>query len=267
MTDGTHIAAEDLAQFAMRCASEQEVAAMQSHLEQCLLCRVEYEKLSTELAMVAMSVDQMPLPQGARQRFMQRISAAPSTTPQPSVIAFPQAKRPSALSTWIPWAVAAALALFAVSLGIKINALNRELADRSKQLADFASTESHAQQVLDVLTAPAAQHVLLTASKTPPAPSARAIYLASRGGLIFQASNMSPLAQDKTYELWVIPANGGAPIPAGLFRPDATGSASILLPQLPVGVAAKAFGVTIERAEGSSTPTAPILLAGAAPNS
>ncbi|MGA7857108.1 MAG: anti-sigma factor, partial [Terracidiphilus sp.] len=64
--------------------------------------------------------------------------------------------------------------------------------------------------------------------------------------------------------LWVIPANGNAPIPAGLFRPDAAGNASVVLPPLPKGVPAKAFGVTVEKAEGSATPTAPIILAGAA---
>jgi len=82
---------------------------------------------------------------------------------------------------------------------------------------------------------------------------------------VFQ--DLEQLAQDKTYELWVIPANGQAPIPAGLFRPDAAGSASVVLPPLPKGVPAKAFGVTIEKAEGSATPTAPILLAGAVPTS
>ncbi len=36
MTDGTHIALEDLALFAMHSASQQEAAAIQAHLEQCL---------------------------------------------------------------------------------------------------------------------------------------------------------------------------------------------------------------------------------------
>jgi anti-sigma-K factor RskA len=78
---------------------------------------------------------------------------------------------------------------------------------------------------------------------------------------------MGQLTQEWTYELWVIPANGNAPIPAGLFRPDATGSASVVLPELPSGVQAKAFGVTVERAEGSQKPTLPIILSGSAPSS
>jgi len=58
-----------------------------------------------------------------------------------------------------------------------------------------------------------------------------------------------------------------APIPAGLFRPDAAGNGSVVLPEIPQGVKAKAFGVTMEDAAGSKTPTAPILLAGAVPAS
>jgi len=123
-------------------------------------------------------------------------------------------------------------------------------------------SETHAQAVLDVLTAPEAQHVVLTAGKVKAAPSARAVYLASKGALILQASNLVPLPEHKAYELWVIPANGKSPIPAGLFWPDAKGSASLVLPKLPVGVEAKAFGVTVEDAEGSPWPTSPIILAG-----
>ena len=76
------------------------------------------------------------------------------------------------------------------------------------------------------------------------------------------ASNLRPVPENKTYELWLIPANGKAPMPAGLFRPDASGSASVVLPTLPQGVEAKAFGVTIEDAQGSATPTLPIVMAG-----
>jgi hypothetical protein len=268
MTDGGHIAQEDLALFAMHGSSEEEKVAVRAHVEACADCRAELEKVTRDLAMVAMSVDQHPLPEGARQRFMERIASAPATpqrTTQAPVIEIrsgQQARRPVA---WVPWALAAALALVAVLLGVKINTLNQELGSERHELAELSAANAHAQEVLDVLTAPKAQRVLLTASKAAPAPSARAIYLAARGGLILQASNMGPLPENKTYELWVIPANGSAPIPAGLFRPDATGSASLVLPQLPVGVEAKAFGVTIERAEGSATPTAPIILSGAAP--
>ena len=82
--------------------------------------------------------------------------------------------------------------------------------------------------------------------------------------MVFVGNNLKPIPAGKTYELWVIPADGKAPIPAGLFRPDDHGSASVVLPKLPEGVPAKAFGVTIENAEGAATPTMPIVLSGAA---
>jgi hypothetical protein len=51
-------------------------------------------------------------------------------------------------------------------------------------------------------------------------------------------------------------------MPAGTFWPNSEGYASLVLPKLPSGVAAKGFGITMEKASGSSTPTMPILLSG-----
>ena len=82
--------------------------------------------------------------------------------------------------------------------------------------------------------------------------------------MIFQADHLKPLPLGKTYELWVIPANGAAPVPAGLFQPDVAGNGSVVLPNIPQGVTAKAFGVTMEDAAGAATPTMPILISGAA---
>lgn len=270
MMNGGHIAQEDLALYAMRGCSEDQSRVVRSHVDECAVCRAELEKVAGELAVVSMSVEQHPLPEGARQRFIEKISAEPAMTSSgKQAPVHPISKVHSARKSlaWVPWAIAAALALVAVTLGVDVNSLNQRLKSESVQLAQLAATNAHAQEVLEVLTAPSAQRVVLTAGKTPPSPSARAVYLAARGGLIFQASDMGPLPENKAYELWVIPANGKAPIPAGLFWPDAKGSASVVLPPLPVGVDAKAFGVTIETTEGSPWPTTPIILAGAAPPS
>ena len=199
---------------------------------------------------------------------MERLAADTSRTG--GVVAAPvismDSKSPARKAAlWIGWLAAAASLLFAFSLQQKVRELNDQLAQQKQAAEQQAAANARSQQVLDVLTAPSAKRVLLTASKAKPEPTGRAVYLAENGGLVFQANDLGQLAADKTYELWVIPANGQAPIPAGLFRPDATGSASVVLPQLPKGVPAKAFGVTIEKAEGSTTPTAPIILVGAVP--
>ncbi len=271
MTDARHISQEDLALHAMQALSPEESAAVRSHLAQCAQCRDEFASLTGDLALVALSADQQPLPIGARDRFLTKLSAAStaptSQTHQPPKVVSIAAKRSHPAVVWIPWLAAVALLVLSVSLGLEIHELKAALQTQTEASARQTAASARAQQVLDVLSAPAAQHVLLTAAKTPPQPTGRAVYLASRGSLIFQGNNLAQLAADKTYELWVIPANGAAPIPAGLFRPDATGNASVVLPPLPTGVPAKAFGVTIEKAGGSTTPTAPILLAGAASTS
>ena len=267
MTERDHIPQEDLTLYAMQALPAEEAAAVRSHLETCAPCRAEVAAASGDLAAVAMSADQHPLPEGARERFLSRVSVDAKTgevktdrTVVPITTRTP-ARRPN---VWIPWTAVAALVIVAVGLGVKINTLNQALQRESDEAAKQAAASSHAQEVLDVLTAPTAQRALLISGKTRPEPTGRAVYLANRGGLIFQASNLDPLPPKKAYELWVIPANGKAPIPAGTFWPDASGSASLVLPPLPTGVPAKAFGVTIERAEGSETPTAPIILSGAA---
>lgn len=142
-------------------------------------------------------------------------------------------------------------------------------ADKAQQTAQEAqlTTEqaARAQRVLQLLTNPSAMQVVLhltPAGSASTKPEGRASYDAQRGELVFVASHLKPIQSNKTYQLWLLPASGAAPVSAGVFRPDAKGNASIVLPQLPKNVPVKGFGVTIENSGGSTSPTMPIVLAG-----
>jgi anti-sigma-K factor RskA len=264
MTGNEHNTQEELASYAMQGLPTEESASIRTHLQTCAQCRTELAQVYGDLALLGLAVEQQPLPEGARQRFLDKIAAsptAPATLAEVTPISVKSSRR--GFGFWVPWVTAAAMAIVAISLGVQNLALNDELHDESTLVTNLAGQASRAQQVLEVLTAPTAQRVTLTEGKVPAQPTARATYLPERGGLILLATNLKPLPEGKTYELWVIPANGKAPVPAGLFRPDAAGSATLVLPQLASGIAAKAFGVTIENAAGSATPTAPIVLSGA----
>lgn len=270
MRDLQHISQDDLALYALQALSLEESAAVRGHLSTCDVCRAELASLQGDLAMVALSTDQQPLPAGARERFVRKLESeirteAPRTKgPKPVPI---DRERRSGIGGSLGWIAAAAALILAAWLGFEVNSLRSRLHENEGKIAALQASELRAKQVAEVLTAPAAQRVVLTAPKAVPAPTGRVVYLASRGGLILQANNLAPIPAGKTYELWVIPADGSAPIPAGLFRPDTAGNGSVVLPEIPQGVKAKAFGVTMEDAAGSKTPTAPILLAGAVPAS
>lgn len=270
MTERQHITQDDLALYALQALSKEESAAVREHLSECAVCRSELARLEGDLAMVALSVEQHPLPEGARERFATRITedvrSTASGRESANVVPIERGRR-TGFAGWSGWIPAAAMLLVSVGLEWEAAHLRTTLDQTNSKLEALQASRSRAERVAELMTSPAARKVVLSAPKTPPAPTGRAVYLADRGELIFQGSNLAAIPSDKTYELWVIPANGSAPVPAGLFRPDAAGNGSVVMPEIPAGVEAKAFGVTLENAAGSKTPTAPILLVGTVPAS
>ena len=120
----------------------------------------------------------------------------------------------------------------------------------------------HANEVAEVLTSPQARHVVLTESRGPVRPAGQASWLENEGALVFVASGLKPLPAGKTYELWMEPKQGKAPLPAGLFQPSPDGSAAVVLPPLPAHTRAGRFLVTVEPAGGSAVPSLPIVMQG-----
>jgi hypothetical protein len=169
---------------------------------------------------------------------------------------------------WTGWAVAA---MAAVAAGVQYQQqklLQDNLAAETAQLNENNAQTAEAKRVMQTLTdANAMQvslHVPLTKGAAPKLdPEAHATYIPGKGSLLFVASHLDPLLPAKTYELWLLPTDPSqAPIPAGLFKPDLKGNATLVMPELPKGVSAKGFGVTVENDGGSKIPTAPIVLAG-----
>lgn len=290
MTDPKHINPEDLALYAMQLLSKDETDAIagepcatsvRTHLEQCGECRNEFMAAQDDLALVAVSVDmESPAPQ-ARERFIRqvarekrvvRIDRVPFTTDGTGMVQTNTPKQGGKLLPWLGWAVAAGVAFSATSLYRDHQHMQATVADQSAQLkaetaqmAAMSANAARAKAIMDALTDNSAQRVTLNttpAAKASP-PQGKATYVAKKGTLLFSANNLDQLPLAKVYELWLIPSDGSAPIPAGTFRADNHGNGNVILPQLPLGVQAKAFAVTIEPEGGSKTPTMPILMVGA----
>jgi len=172
---------------------------------------------------------------------------------------------------WLGWAVAAGLAVTTGNFYHESQAMrgtlaqdHADLAQDHADLARLSADAAAARQVMDILKDPTATRVTLTRSKDAAVPQGRVTYVADKGALLFAANNFAPLDSAKVYELWIIPANGQAPVAVGIFHPDARGNATLVLPQIPTGLVAKAFGITVENEGGAQTPTMPIILAGTA---
>jgi anti-sigma-K factor RskA len=269
------ISQEDLALYAMRSLPADEMTAVAAALRDNPQAQQELARIQDDLALLALSVDQQVAPAGSFERLQTRMretfqagaTSVPAGKPiemtatQTEIATVPSTGR-SKWAVITPWLIAACLAIACAILGYRTASLNDALDGESALVSNLAAKASRAQQVLEVLNAPNAQRVTLAATKTPPAPTAHAVYLAERGALMMEANNLKPVPAGKTYELWVIPASGAAPVPAGTFTPNGEGYASVVLPTLPSGVPAKAFGITIENAGGSKTPTLPIVLSG-----
>ena len=243
--------AEDLALYALSVLQGEERVALEKHLEGCAGCRSELERLRGDLALMALSTAGPAPPQRARQRLLEALAREPHRAPVQR-----------GWWTLVPWVAAAALALGLAAVWLQKSDLHRQMAGLQSEAAQQRAELQRAREVVSTLTATDAMRVTLVVAKTAPQPQGKAIYVRDRSSLIFLASNFRALPAQKAYELWLIPTNG-APIPAGVFKPDAHGSATVINPPLPAGVEAKAFAITVEPEDGSSVPTMPILMIGA----
>jgi anti-sigma-K factor RskA len=294
MSEQRRITSEDLALFAMQLLSKEETAEVAAYLAQSSDARKELAEIQGDLAIYAHTVDLHSPPAQVRERLMKQVArekkAVPIDRPAVAETRAPEAAvRPGSIFTesgalvpgyvteeiapkrgiagrvlpWVGWAVAAGLAVTTGKFYHEREAMRGAMTAQANRLDRLTADVAAARQVMDTMTDSSAMRVTLTKGQTAPVPQGRATYVASKGTLIFLASNLEPLQPGKTYELWLIPAAaGGSPIAAGTFRPDERGNASVIMPPLPKGVEAKAFGVTVEDEGGATTPTQPIVLAG-----
>ena len=246
--------AEDLALHALDALEREERIVLEQHLSGCSSCQRELSQLQDAAACLALSaVGPLP-PRRARKRLLQSVARKPRA---PHVLP----KR----SRWllvIPYGLAAATALLAVFFWSENLSLRQTVASLERRYSEQQNQLTQARDLVSTFTSAETKHITLVAVRTLPQPQGKAFYLRSTGHLIFLASNMAPLPASKAYELWLIPETG-APIPAGVFRPDAHGSATIVNPPLPTGLEAKAFAITIEPKAGSPAPSTQPIMVGA----
>ncbi len=249
--------ADDLALYALDELTGSARQELEAHLETCAACRRELQELRGDLGLLGLSTGGPQPPARSKERLMRAIAAEPRGVSLPET-----APRRGLAWAWIPAFAAVALLFVVTSLWRSNGRMKDQLAELGDRNQDQSVQLDGLNQELRLLTSPDAVHVSLNPQKAPKQPSGTAIFSPSQRRMMFMASNLAPVPEGKAYELWIIPRKG-APVAAGVFKPDEHGNAVMMDHKMPEGVEAKAFAITVEKEEGSDKPTSPIVLIGA----
>jgi anti-sigma-K factor RskA len=205
--------------YALGSAENPERVEIAEHLARnCPNCTPGIRRAMETVAAMAGAVKPVNPPGRLRKRVVAMVSPAGSR---------------SWAAALTPWAAAGVLAIALISVVLPSKLRTTD----SSKLA----------QALSILNDPTTKDVSFGQ------PTARGrVFVSPEKGVVFIAAHLPPLASHRTFELWVIPAQGN-PIPAGLFQGEADASAVYVRPGPVMNAAAVA--VTVEPEGGSPLPT------------
>ena len=244
----------DFELYVLGTLEDEEKQALNSHLQVCSECARKLEEARGRVATLALTAPPQTVPAAVKERLLRQVREQAMKSQRASVRTF---------GGWLIPALAG-LSLVLVFVAAQLELENRALKERQSDLQEVARlVQKEAEReraVMDLLTASDTVKVTLVSGTARPVPQGKAFYH-PRKGMLFYATDLRALPANQTYQLWLVPAEGN-PISAGVFQVDVHGNGQVLLPNLPTGVAAKAFAVTVEPAGGVPQPTGPKILVG-----
>jgi anti-sigma-K factor RskA len=263
---------ELLPAYALGALDADEQREVSAHVATCEECAAEVAALGRVVEGIGLDAEPVTPPPALKGRVIARIERErEGRVSSISRMPGPQAAPPR------PWwssgvALAASVALavgasaYAWALRSEVAVLRSDVAataDEAAQLrGELATLRRNWVEVtraMNVLRAPDMLKVDLKGQANAPGANGRAFW-SRTAGLTFTADNLPALPEGRVYQLWTI--RGSVATGAGTFAPDDRGSASITSPVSSGAEPPDAFGVTIEPAGGSATPTLPIVLVG-----
>jgi anti-sigma-K factor RskA len=252
-----HVNPGDPDLYALGALDGEEKQAFEAHVRGCAACAEELAAARQRVALLALAAPAATPSPAVKQRLMRRVRTEQST------IAVP-VKRLRRFSFLIP-ALAACTVFFAALAGWlwhmdlrdthRIAFLQRRLADAETRSQEVASAAAETDRLLGM---PGTMHVTLAAQPGEPEGRAGVLYNA-RMGMVMCAAQMLPPPPGKSYQLWLVPAQG-APVSLGVFSAKQVRVA--MTAHVPPGMTAKAFAVTMEPEGGMPQPTGPKVLVG-----
>jgi len=259
---------EDFDLYALGALEGEEKKALESHVDSCTDCAAKLAEARGRIALLAFAAPPVAPPPGVKQRLMAQVRAdskvqaeAGSLAPGKISAARSRERAPGAFGWW-----AAVLLPVGVALAIATMILWNQNRQFDQQLLTLRSVVQIQQQELEdarqgAEMMGAGDTVVVPLAQQPGMPkgTGRVMYNARMGMLAYEGT-LDPAPAQKSYQLWLVPAQG-SPINAGVFNP-AAGETSHWMMKLPQGIAPMAFAITMEPTGGMKQPTGPKVLVG-----
>ncbi len=243
--------------YASGAMPEEERKTYARHLEEgCALCRSEVLELQSAIQAFAFAQPSVAPPSPAvKMRLMAQAELSASMRGL-------QNQAPSRRSDWIAWLIsAAATAALAVVL-LMNSSLRHNVELLSGRVSELESQMTGQRTTFAALTSPRFQVINLSGQGAMRQAGARVFWNPTSRSWLFYVSDLPPAAQNRTYQLWYVPASG-KPVSAGVFNTNADGTAMLEL-MVPANIRElKAAAVTTEPAGGLPQPSGSFVLLGA----
>ena len=265
--------------YALGALSQHEARSFENHLsEGCAACADELKEFEAVAGTIGLGSAQVTPPAYLRDILKSRIEKEAQSPP--SIVRFPEQVKPVSYQpapprrsfgqSFIPWAVAASVALLAIvsflawqdekqraaSARQQVAALQSESAELRARADRQAVKAQEIEQINAVLTAGNSEVIPL---KVDPAYSAK-IYWDRQKNRWLVAVDLPRPPEGKGYQLWFVTPD--AKISAGMIKTDETGHGFNIV-DIPPAIGTVAFAaITVEPESGSEQPTSPIYAIG-----
>jgi len=230
---------EMAALYALGVLDPHEARAFEEELRANAELRQFVDDLVRHSAALAHAVPEKTAPEHLKGKVLQKIRAG--NEPGSTVVPFTRPARPV---SWMPWAMAAALAVFCGLLFSDRAKLKSEVAELQKQ-TDVCQMQVAMLGAMDNQS----RHGVAVVIWDP----------SSQTGVL-QGEDMPRPAANEDYQLWIVDSKYSQPVNAGVFSVDGKGVAkAVFKPDHPIS--GGKFAVSIEKKGGVSQHEGPIVMA------
>jgi anti-sigma-K factor RskA len=227
------------AAYALDAIDDHERDVFEAHYASCDVCSADVVDFRATVASLA-GASSAPPPAGLKAKVLSEVAATRQLSPLlPDVVVDLVARR-RRQRRWLVSAVAAAAAVVAFVAGVLV--------------VDRDGEPGYAAALDDVLSQPDARFIQLDDTDAAPGGTVRVAWSDEANTAVLVADGLPTAPEGRAYELWLIDADG--PTPMRVLDRAAGGR---LRQVLDIDADPDAWGVTIEPASGSDTPTGAVL--------